>query len=59
MKILVQFRLYVNYMPYIVDCLIEICNTHTITFRYQTHFFSQISFTLHLARNVFDCLLRV
>ena len=49
----------VNYMAYISDCLIEICNTHTITFVYQTHFFSQFGFKLQLARNAFDCLLWV
>ena len=46
-------------MTYISDCLIEICNTHTITFGYQTHFFSQFTFELHLAWNVFGCLLWV
>ena len=54
-----QFRTNVNYMAYISVCLIEICNTHTITFGYQTHFFSQWTFELHLAWNVFDCLLWV
>ena len=39
--------------------MIEICNTLTINFGYQTRFFSQITFKLHLARNVFDCLLWV
>ena len=32
MKILKQFRTNVNYMAYMSDCMIEICNTHTITF---------------------------
>ena len=27
-------------MAYISDCLMEICNTHTITFGYQTPFFN-------------------
>ena len=44
-------------MAFNSDCLIEICNTHTITFDYQTHFFSQFTFKLQLAWNVFDCLL--
>ena len=39
MKIIMQFRTNVNYMAYISACLIEICNTHTTTFGYQTHFF--------------------
>ena len=59
MKVLMQFSTNVNYMSYIADCLIEICNTHTITFGYQTHFFSQFTFKLHLAWNVFDCLVWV
>ena len=59
MKIFMQFRTNVNNMAYISDSLIEICNTHTITFGYQTHFFSQFTFELHLAWNVFDCLLWV
>ena len=41
------------------ECLIEIFNFHTITFVYQTNFFSQFTFKLKLARNVFDCLLWV
>ena len=57
MKIFMHFRTNVNYMAYISDCLIEICNTQTITFGYQTHFFSPFSFELHLAWNVSDCLL--
>ena len=59
MKVFMQFRKNVNYMAYISDCFIEICNTHTITFVYQTHFFSQFTFELHLAWNVFDCFLWV
>ena len=59
MKFLMQFRTYVNHIPYITDCVIEICNTHTITFGYQTHFFPQFTFKLNLAWNVFDCLLWV
>ena len=59
MKIFMHFRTNVNYRTYISDCLIEICNTHTVTFGYQTHFFSQFTFQLHLAWNVFDCLLWV
>ena len=59
MKIFMQFKTNVNYMTYISDCLIEICNTHTITFGYQTHFFSHFTFVLHLTWNVFDCLLWV
>ena len=47
MKIFRQFRTNVNYMAYISDCLIEIYNSHTITFGYQTHFFSQFTFELH------------
>ena len=38
-------------------CLIDVCSTHTITFGYQTHFSSQFTFKLHLAWNVFGCLL--
>ena len=56
MKILMQFRTNVNYMAYKSVCLIEICNTHTITFGYQTHLLSQFTFKLHLAWNDFDCL---
>ena len=41
MKILMQFRTNLNYMAFLSDILIEICNTHTINFVYQTHFFSQ------------------
>ena len=59
MKIFMQFRTNVNYMAYISHCLMEICNTHIITFGYQTHFFSQFTFELHLAWKVFDCLLWV
>ena len=46
-------------MAYLSDCMIEICNTHTITWGYQRNFFSQFTFKLHLAWNVFDCLLKV
>ena len=49
MKSFMQFRTNFNYMAYISDCLMEICNTHTINFSYQTHFFSQFTFKLHLA----------
>ena len=41
------------------DRMIEIYNTHTIIFGYQTHFSSQFTFKLHLAWNVIDCLLWV
>ena len=58
MKIFRQFRTNVNYMANISDCLIEICNTDTITCCYQTHHLSQFTFKFHLARNAFDCLLR-
>ena len=34
MKIFMQIRTNVNYVACISDCLIEICNTHTITFGY-------------------------
>ena len=57
MKVFMQFGKNVNYMAYISDCYIEICNTHTITFGYQTHVFSQFTLESHLAWNVFDCLL--
>ena len=59
MKVFMQFKKNVNYMAYTSDCFIEICNTHTITFGYQTHFFSQLTFELHLAWNVLDCFLWV
>ena len=49
MKILLRFRTNVNYMAYISNYLMEICNTHTITSGYQTHFFSQFTFKLNLA----------
>ena len=42
MKILMQFRTNLNYMAYISHCLMETCNTHTITFGYQTHFFHNL-----------------
>ena len=42
MKMLMQFRTNVSYMAYLSDCLMEICNTHTIKFGYQTHFFLTI-----------------
>ena len=38
MKILKQVRTNVNYIADVSDCMIEICNTHTITFGYQRHF---------------------
>ena len=57
MKIIMQFRTNVNYMANASNCLIEICNTHTITFGCQTHFLSQNAFKLQLARNAFDSLL--
>ena len=57
MKFLVQVRKNVNYKSYKSDCLIEISNTHTIFFGYQTHFFSQFTFKLQLASNAFECLL--
>ena len=57
MKVLMQFRTNVSNMAIISDCLIEIYNTHTITFGYQTHFFSHFTFKLHSAWNSFDCLL--
>ena len=59
MKIFMQIGTNLNYMAYISDCLIEICNTHTITFGYWTHFFYQVTFELHLAWSVFDYLLWV
>ena len=46
-------------MAYISDFLIEICNTHTMIFGYQTYFFSQFTFKLHLALFAIDCLLWV
>ena len=49
MKIFMQLRTNVNYIAYISECLIEICNAHTISFGYQTHLFSQFTFKLHLA----------
>ena len=49
MKIFQQFRTNVNYMAQMSDCMIEIRNTHTITFGYQTHFSSPFTFKLHLA----------
>ena len=52
-----QFRKNVNYKEYLSDFLMEICNTHTITFGYQTHIFSQFIFKLHIAWKAFDCLL--
>ena len=58
-KILMQFRKNVNYIAYISDNLIEICNTHTITLGYQTQFLSQLTFNLDSAWNDFDCLLLV
>ena len=54
-----QFRTNVKYIAYISDCLIEICNTHTTTFGYQTHFFSQFTFKLHLEWIAFDYVLWV
>ena len=57
MRILMQFRKNVNYKEYLSDFLMEICNTHTITFGYQTHIFSQFIFKLHIAWKAFDCLL--
>ena len=48
-----HFRTNVNYKAYISNCLIEICNTHTITFDYQTFFFSQFTFKLHFGMNCF------
>ena len=59
MKILEQFRKNVNYVAYMSDYMIEIFNTHTITFGYEKHSVSQFTFKLHLAWNVFDCLLQV
>ena len=44
MKLLMQFKTNVNYIEFKSDCLIEICNTQTITFGYQTHFFLQFTF---------------
>ena len=44
---------------HISDCLTEICSFQTINFGYQTHFFSQFTFKLHLAWNVSDCSLWV
>ena len=39
-----QFKTNDNYMAYMSDCMIEICNTHTITFGYQRHSFLTIDF---------------
>ena len=41
-KIFMQFRTSDNYMAGMSDCMIEICNTHTITFGYQRHSFLTI-----------------
>ena len=49
MEILRQFRENVNYMAHKSDCMIEICNTHTITRSYQRRFLSKFTFKLHLA----------
>ena len=38
MKSLKQFRTNVNYLAYMSDCMIEICNTHTTNFGHQKHF---------------------
>ena len=42
MKIFMQFRTNFNYMAYISDCLIEICNTRTISFWLSHPFFLTI-----------------
>ena len=44
-------------MAFISVCLNETSNTPTVTFGYQTNFFSQSTFKLHLEWNGFDCLL--
>ena len=49
MKIIQQVRKNVNYIAFVSDCVVEICNNHTITFGYQRLFFSQFSFKLHMA----------
>ena len=49
MEILKQFRENVNHMAHKSDCMIEICNTHTITLGYQRRFLSHFTFKLHLA----------
>ena len=59
MKVLKQVRTNVNYVAYVSDCMIEICNAHTITFGYERHFSSQFTFKLRLARKAFDCLVWV
>ena len=48
-KKLEKSRRSANYVAYMSDCFIENCNTHTITFGYQRHFFSRFTFKLHLA----------
>ena len=59
MKNIEQFTKNVNYVEYMSICMIEICNTQPLNFACQRHLFSQFTFKLHLARNDFDCLLRV
>ena len=46
-------------MAYMSDCMIEICNTQTITVGYQKRFLSQITFKLHLVLHDFDFLLQL
>ena len=58
-KILMQYSTNLNYISYISDILIEICNIHTITFGYQFQLVSQFTFNLDLAWIAFDCLLWV
>ena len=38
MKMLMQFRTNFNYMAYKADCLMDICNTHTINFVFRVGF---------------------
>ena len=49
MEMLKQFRENVNCMANKFDCMIEICNTHTITLGYQRRFSSHFTLELHLA----------
>ena len=61
-KALSNLETNVNYIAYMSECMIEVCNTHRITFDYviMKHIFSHIlPSSLHLAWNVFDCLLQL
>ena len=59
MEIVKQFREKLNFLAYMSDCMIENSNLHRISFGQPRHFFWQFTFNLHLAWNVFDCLLQV